>query len=50
LRHDPRRGARRDHDREPLPFCLARTGRALDLGFFSRRRKVNPESSFSVLG
>ncbi len=40
----------RDHDRDPLPFPLPRTGRTLNLGFFSRRRKVNPESSFSVLG
>ena len=28
----------RDHDRDPLPFRLARTGRTLSLGFFSRRR------------
>ena len=40
----------RDHDRDPLPFRLPRTGRTLNLGFFSRRRRVNPESSFSVLG
>ncbi len=40
----------RDHDRDPLPFRLARTDRTLNLGFFSRRRQVNPESSFSVLG
>ena len=40
----------RDHDRDPLPFHLPRTGRTLDLGFFSRRRQINPESSFSVLG
>jgi len=40
----------RDHDRDPLDFRLARTGRTLNLGFFSRRRQINPESSFSVLG
>ena len=40
----------RDHDRDPLAFHLPRTRRTLDLGFFSRRRQVNPESSFSVLG
>ena len=28
----------RDHDRDPLPFHLPRTGRTLSLGFFSRRR------------
>jgi sarcosine oxidase subunit beta len=42
--------AGRDHDRDPLPFRLERAGRTLGLGFFSRRRKINPESSFSVLG
>jgi sarcosine oxidase subunit beta len=40
----------RDHDRNPLSFHLPRTGRTLNLGFFSRRRQINPESSFSVLG
>ena len=39
-----------DHDRDPLPFPLPRAGRTLSLGFFSRRRRVSPESSFSVLG
>jgi len=42
--------AGRDHDREPLPFRLERAGYTLDIGFFSRLREVNPESSFSVLG
>jgi sarcosine oxidase subunit beta len=42
--------AGRDHDRDPLPFRLARAGRTISLGFFSRRRRINPESSFSVLG
>jgi sarcosine oxidase subunit beta len=40
----------RDHDRDPLPFRLERTGRTLSVGFFSRLREINPESSFSVLG
>jgi sarcosine oxidase subunit beta len=40
----------RDHDREPLPFALERAGRTLSIGFFSRLREVNRESSFSVLG
>jgi sarcosine oxidase subunit beta len=39
-----------DHDAEPLSFHLKHTGRDIDLGFYSRRRKINPESSFSVLG
>ena len=39
-----------DHDRDPLPFRLPRAGRTISLGFFSRRRDINPESSFSVLG
>jgi sarcosine oxidase subunit beta len=40
----------RDHDRDPLPFHLERTGRPISVGFFSRLREINPESSFSVLG
>jgi sarcosine oxidase subunit beta len=40
----------RDHDRDPLPFRLERAGRTISIGFFSRRRRINPESSFSVLG
>ena len=39
-----------DHDRDPLPFRLERAGRTISIGFFSRRRQINPESSFSVLG
>ncbi|MGF1640353.1 MAG: NAD(P)/FAD-dependent oxidoreductase [Rhodospirillales bacterium] len=42
--------AGQDHDAEPVRFHLARTHRTLDLGVFSRRRPVNAESSFSVLG
>jgi hypothetical protein len=37
-------------DRDPLPFHLERAQRTISLGFFSRRRRVNPESSFSMLG
>ena len=40
----------RDHDRDPLPFRLEHLGRTIDVGFYSRRREINPESSFSVLG
>ena len=39
-----------DHDAGPLKFELSRTGAMLDLGAFSRRRAVNKDSSFSVLG
>ena len=39
-----------DHDRDPLPFHLERAGRTISIGFFSRRRRINPESSFWVLG
>ncbi len=40
----------RDHDTEPLRFDLKHTGRTIDLGFYSRGREINQESSFSVLG
>lgn len=39
-----------DHDAVPLTFRLPYTGRDANVGFYSRRREVNPESSFSVLG
>lgn len=39
-----------DHDREPLKVTGPHTGLRLDLGCFSRRRTVNRDSSFSVLG
>lgn len=39
-----------DQDRDPLQFHLPRTGHTIDTAFFSRLRKVNPESSNSVLG
>lgn len=39
-----------DHDRQPLTFALTHVGRDLDLGFYSRNRPVNRDSSFSVLG
>jgi sarcosine oxidase, subunit beta len=40
----------RDHDRDPLKVKGRHTGLEINLGFFSRLRPVNPESSFSVLG
>ncbi len=39
-----------DHDADPLPFTLPYTGRSIDVGFYSRRREINRESSFSVIG
>ena len=39
-----------DHDAEPLRFHLERIDRTIDLGTYSRRRQVNPNSSFSVIG
>ncbi len=42
--------AGRDHDRDPVAFDLPHAGHQISIGFFSRRREVNPESSFSVLG
>ncbi|NQU57823.1 MAG: FAD-binding oxidoreductase [Rhodospirillales bacterium] len=39
-----------DHDREPVVYTLERQNRPLDLGFFSRNRAINQDSSFSVLG
>ncbi|HUF86269.1 MAG TPA: FAD-dependent oxidoreductase [Thermohalobaculum sp.] len=39
-----------DHDAAPMRFTLPCLGREIDAGFYSRRRPINPESSFSVLG
>jgi sarcosine oxidase subunit beta len=39
-----------DHDTRPMQFRMPYTGLTIDAGFFSRKRKVNTESSFSVLG
>ena len=42
--------AGRDHDADPVQCPLRFTNRTIDIGFYSRRREINPESSFSVLG
>jgi sarcosine oxidase subunit beta len=42
--------AGRDHDRDPVRFRLKHTGREISIGFYSRLREINPESSFSVQG
>jgi sarcosine oxidase subunit beta len=39
-----------DHDAAPLRFRLPYLGRDIDAGFYSRKRPINAESSFSVLG
>ena len=39
-----------DHDSAPLIFRMPYIDRDLDVGFFSRKRPINEESSFSVLG
>ena len=39
-----------DHDETPLQFTLPYIGRDIDVGFYSRKRDINSESSFSVLG
>jgi sarcosine oxidase subunit beta len=40
----------RDHDANPVQFELPYLGREIDVGFYSRKRPINEESSFSVLG
>ena len=39
-----------DHDADPLSFHMTHTKTDIDVGFYSRRREINAESSFSVLG
>ena len=39
-----------DHDASPLTFRLPYIERDIDVGFYSRQRPINEESSFSVLG
>lgn len=39
-----------DHDAEPVQVKCRYTGRTLNAGFYSRLRKMNPESSYSVMG
>lgn len=39
-----------DHDTTPMTFTLPYTGLKIDAGFYSRKRPVNKDSSFSVLG
>jgi sarcosine oxidase subunit beta len=39
-----------DHDTDPMQFTLPYLNRQIDAGFYSRKRPINDESSFSVLG
>ncbi len=39
-----------DHDQDPLKFSLERIGQQVSLGFYSRNRAINEESSMSVVG
>lgn len=39
-----------DHDTRPMQFRLPCIDREVNAGFYSRKREINPESSFSVIG
>jgi sarcosine oxidase, subunit beta len=39
-----------DHDGDPVKLVMKYTGRECNIGFFSRLREINPDSSFSVIG
>lgn len=39
-----------DHDKEPYQFYMKYIKRKFNVGFYSRKRKINPNSSFSVIG
>lgn len=39
-----------DHDKDPVKVKSAYTKLVLDMGFYSRKREINPNSSFSVNG
>ncbi|MBW2370221.1 MAG: FAD-binding oxidoreductase, partial [Deltaproteobacteria bacterium] len=39
-----------DHDTFPFQLDLKYLQRSLDIGFFSRNREINNDSSFSVIG
>jgi sarcosine oxidase subunit beta len=39
-----------DHDADPFQFYMKYTRRNLNVGFFSRNREINKNSSFSVIG
>ena len=39
-----------NHDADPIHFAATYTGLEIDIGFYSRLREINTESSFSVSG
>ncbi len=39
-----------DHDEDPVRVRMPYTGLELDLGFYSRNREMNPDSTYTVLG
>jgi len=39
-----------DHDNEPMQYKYKFIDRTMDVGFFSRKREINYNSSFSVNG
>ena len=39
-----------DHDADPVVVTARYTGLELNMGFYSRNREINPNSSFSVNG
>lgn len=39
-----------DHDRAPYQFHLKHIGRSFNVGYYSRLREINPDSSFTVIG
>ena len=39
-----------DHDKQPFQFHLTHIDRPFNVGFYSRLREINPDSSFSVIG
>jgi sarcosine oxidase subunit beta len=39
-----------DHDSDPVQLPLRYTRHTCNIGFFSRLRELNPESSYSVIG
>ena len=39
-----------DHDIEPIKLKLQNINREINVGFYSRNRTINKESSMSVLG
>lgn len=39
-----------DHDKEPVQYHMEFTKRQCNIGFYSRLRKINKDSSFSVVG